>query len=967
MKKLLLLMVFLSVGFSAVGQFSLTGIGSGNTYTQNFDVFRGTALTLPANWAANTATFNTTFPILTSGAASPTVANASGNNCYAGRASSLSSDYSILQKQATTGSTTFTFNVVNNTGANITGFVIGWNVEQFNDAGRATTVDFTYRSAATAFGTIGISGTNLYTSTTGSSTTFNVVQTARAITITGLTIPNGTTVDFRFNITTGINSGSNAHVGIDDFTVYANGGAPATPVLAVTGTPANLGSVCPNTAAATVQYTITNTGTAATGVVVSSNDSQFVVSNLSSSSIAATNGTATYDVTFTPTSSGAKSATISVFYNTNTLSTTSALTGTGSSTVAQTVTSSAATSLTDTTATLNGNVTTLGTCPNSTQKGFVFSSGSVNNNPIVGGSGVTLTQVAGIATGVYTLPLAALLPGTQYFFNSYVFNGTAYTYGAVRDFTTTNSFASDIIGVANSESATISSIINTAVINSITDGSQVWQFTIRDGGGSTDADMLPTIVNNIIITQSSGNEMNNWSDAIQSVALFNGATKIADGVVTANQISFTGVPLVSVPDNSAVILSLRLSVQTSPDDVAPGSNVDGEDFGFQIASANVIFANTGSGKSAFAAANSLNSQNIFSVVATKLLFVVQPSNTSQTFNMSPFPAVRATDVNNNTDRNFVSTVSITSSGTLSPATANSNGILGVATFISIIHTALGTGFQLTATAAGLGAVLSTTFNINASTVFAPGDLLFVGFDAQVLGTGNGDEYLITTMVDIVPGSRFSIVNSRYEAGAAANVRTNKWGGGSDDASDSPAVMVISYNGLTNIPAGALLQIRNDVGGITSIATIIGTTVSANLFPSQFSASDNGLLVNLSVTAVAGDQLYLIQGSFTSDGSINAGQANYILNGTVLHGLSTQAAWVPLTNACSGGSTATSRVSRLHPTLSCYNIFVTGSEPSGYFENDKLHSGSKRDILNAISDLTNNCDVLFYKAHLEVSF
>ena len=209
------------------------------------------------------------------------------------------------------------------------------------------------------------------------------------------------------------------------------------------------------------------------------------------------------------------------------------------------------------------------------------------------------------------------------------------------------------------------------------------------------------------------------------------------------------------------------------------------------------------------------------------------------------------------------------------------------------------------------------------------------------------------MVEIVPGSQFSIVNSRYEAGAAANVRTNKWGGGSDEASDSPAVTVISYNGLTNIPAGALLQIRNDLSGITSIATIIGTTVSANLFPSQFSASDNGLLVNISVTATAGDQLYLIQGSFTSDGSINAGQANYILNGTVLHGLSTQSAWVPLTNACSGGSTATSRVSRLHPTLSCYNVFVTGSEPSGYFENDKLHSGSKRNILNAISDLTNN--------------
>jgi hypothetical protein len=92
------------------GQYSITGIGSSSTYTQNFDAFRGTALTLPTNWAVATASYNATYPILAAGAATPTVANASGNNCYAGRASSSSSDYSILQKQSTSGATTFTFN-----------------------------------------------------------------------------------------------------------------------------------------------------------------------------------------------------------------------------------------------------------------------------------------------------------------------------------------------------------------------------------------------------------------------------------------------------------------------------------------------------------------------------------------------------------------------------------------------------------------------------------------------------------------------------------------------------------------------------------------------------------------------------------------------------------------------------------------------------------------------------------------
>ncbi|MEN9447566.1 MAG: hypothetical protein RJA25_856, partial [Bacteroidota bacterium] len=83
---------------SVWGQYSITGFGAGNTYTQDFDAFRGTATTLPTNWAVSSATYNATYPILTAGAASPTVSNASGNNCYAGRASASSSDYSILQK-----------------------------------------------------------------------------------------------------------------------------------------------------------------------------------------------------------------------------------------------------------------------------------------------------------------------------------------------------------------------------------------------------------------------------------------------------------------------------------------------------------------------------------------------------------------------------------------------------------------------------------------------------------------------------------------------------------------------------------------------------------------------------------------------------------------------------------------------------------------------------------------------------
>jgi hypothetical protein len=212
---------------------------------------------------------------------------------------------------------------------------------------------------------------------------------------------------------------------------------PAAPFLAISGTTTH-GSVCPTIAATPIQYTITNNGTVtATGVTVLSDDPQFVVSGLSSTTIASGGGTATYNVTFTPSSAGAKTATVTVASVTSgSNSPTSSLTGTGTTPITATVTSSAATLVSNTTATLNGNVTALGVCPATTQKGFVYSQTSVNANPLNGGTGVTTTLVAGVATGTYTLPLSSLSTGTGYTFKAYVYDGTTYTYGATTTFTT---------------------------------------------------------------------------------------------------------------------------------------------------------------------------------------------------------------------------------------------------------------------------------------------------------------------------------------------------------------------------------------------------------------------------------------------------------------------------------------------------------------------------------------------------
>lgn len=90
------------------------------------------------------------------------------------------------------------------------------------------------------------------------------------------------------------------------------------------------GSACLNSTALTHQYTILNSGTLeANGISVTSNNPQFAISNLSSTAIAPS-GSATYDVSFTPSAIGQQSGDVTVNStspNSNTV--TSLLKGTG--------------------------------------------------------------------------------------------------------------------------------------------------------------------------------------------------------------------------------------------------------------------------------------------------------------------------------------------------------------------------------------------------------------------------------------------------------------------------------------------------------------------------------------------------------------------------------------------------------------------------------------------------------------
>ena len=278
------------------------------------------------------------------------------------------------------------------------------------------------------------------------------------------------------------NTGSN-QVKVDDiaWTAYSVG----TPSLAITAnTTAAYGSVCTNASPVVKAFTITNNGTAASNIVVSSSNSEYVASPSSFASIGA-GGTASFNVTYTPVS-GATGTTLTSKYDTTTSSGTLALTGTALTPAPQSVSSTAATLVTNVTARLNGNYVSPGVCPATTTiKGFVYSKDSLNNDPLILGSNVTNTTVTLGTTGAYQLDVSSLTPGTLYQFKAYVSDatGTTVTYGAKLSFTTslycTPSAATTTDGISG---VTFSGMTNTGTGNtSYTDYTATKSATVAKG------------------------------------------------------------------------------------------------------------------------------------------------------------------------------------------------------------------------------------------------------------------------------------------------------------------------------------------------------------------------------------------------------------------------------------------------------------------------------------------------------
>ena len=115
---------------------------AGQTVTENFNGFQGTAATVPTNitlGGTQAATFNGVFIDGTS-------AYSTANGVYAGTQSANTADNALTVRVPGSGTLTATFTITNNTGAALNGFRVNYNVEQYEDADIATTNTITLAS-----------------------------------------------------------------------------------------------------------------------------------------------------------------------------------------------------------------------------------------------------------------------------------------------------------------------------------------------------------------------------------------------------------------------------------------------------------------------------------------------------------------------------------------------------------------------------------------------------------------------------------------------------------------------------------------------------------------------------------------------------------------------------------------------------------------------------------------------------
>ncbi|MFZ4770386.1 MAG: hypothetical protein ACOYLO_09430 [Ferruginibacter sp.] len=234
------------------------------------------------------------------------------------------------------------------------------------------------------------------------------------------------------------------------------------------------------------------------------------------------------------------------------------------------------------------------------------------------------------------------------------------------------------------------------------------------------------------------------------------------------------------------------------------------------------------------------------------------------------------------------------------------------------------------------------------TVFKPGELLLLGFDAWVFGTGTGnDKVYLTNLVDIKPGTQFCLTASRFEAGAAPNTRTNRWYNSGDFIFKDLDVQEFTWTGTTTLVSGSIIGIEDKYGSVDQFDSI---TINGVYQPNFISDNKKGTF-NIPASTTKGEQIFITQGSYYPEGDLYIDRYN-LLVGHVLFGMSLFTDWVPFNlSPGTANSGIAYRASRVPPEIMCMHITnLSDTTGMGYYTS--TYSGTKRFLKGGISNASN---------------
>jgi hypothetical protein len=177
----------------------------------------GAAASFPGSLSANFTTFT----------------SAGSSNTGLGM-SNISSDreFAILPSGSSATPGSLTLRITNNTGITLNELVIAYNIRAFNDQGRANKVEFWY-SSTNAASSYSEHTASEFTSTETASSTFETAS--RSITLSGLSVTNGSSYFIRWFFDDVSGSGSRDEFFLDDISITGNGSSASSNIILNSG------------------------------------------------------------------------------------------------------------------------------------------------------------------------------------------------------------------------------------------------------------------------------------------------------------------------------------------------------------------------------------------------------------------------------------------------------------------------------------------------------------------------------------------------------------------------------------------------------------------------------------------------------------------------------------------------------------------------------------------------------------